>query len=162
MLKPLWWLLLAALVIVVDQASKAAVIAHLQLHESVSLTSFFNLVLVFNYGASFSFLANAGGWQHWLFVGLALCVSAALVYMLFQQAHDHLLALALSLVLGGAVGNLIDRLRYGGVADFLDFHWAGVHFPAFNVADSAITAGVALLLLQQLFFATKSEPSAKS
>lgn len=154
--KYLRWLGLALFVIVLDQMSKAAILAHLQLHQSLALTSFFNLVLLFNYGASFSFLADAGGWQHWLFVVLALCVSGWLIAMLRRHADETLLALAMSLVLGGALGNLIDRLHYGAVADFLDFHLAGVHFPAFNVADTAITLGVALLLWQQLLLAKKS------
>lgn len=143
------WLALAGGVIALDQATKAAVMAAFRLGESLPLTSFFDLVFVFNRGAAFSFLANAGGWQKWFFVVLALGISAWLVTMLRQHAHDRLLSVALALILGGALGNVIDRLRFDAVVDFLDFHWAGWHFPAFNVADSAISVGVALMLLHQ-------------
>jgi signal peptidase II len=148
------WLLLAALVIVLDQASKAAVLASFQPHESLALTSYFNLVLAFNPGAAFSFLSNAGGWQKWFFIALALGISVWLVVMLYQANRlavpDRLLSLALSMILGGALGNVIDRFRFDAVVDFLDFHIAGHHWPAFNVADSAITVGVALMLLHSL------------
>jgi signal peptidase II len=149
---PLW---LAGTVIVLDQLTKAWVAAAFRLHEAVTVTPFFNLVFVFNTGAAFSFLRDAGGWQRWLFVGLAFGVSAWLVVMLRQHARERLLPTALALILGGALGNVIDRLRFGAVVDFLDFHWAGIHFPAFNVADSAITVGVALMLWQQ--FTQKEE-----
>lgn len=144
------WLALAGGVIALDQATKAAIMAAFRLGESIALTDFFNLVLVFNRGASFSFLADAGGWQKWLFVFLALGISVWLVAMLRQNSGDRLLSVSLSLILGGALGNVIDRLRFDAVVDFLDFHWAGWHFPAFNVADSAISVGVALMLLHQL------------
>jgi signal peptidase II len=124
--------------------------------ERQSVTSFFNLVLVFNPGASFSFLADAGGWQKWFFVGLALAISLWLLSMLRKHAHERLLPAALSLILGGAIGNVIDRLRFDAVVDFLDFHLAGYHWPAFNVADSAITVGVALMLLHQFRFGKES------
>lgn len=143
------WLALAALVIVLDQVTKQWVVGSFRLMESVPVTSFFNLVLVLNPGASFSFLAGAGGWQKWFFIVLALAVSAWLLGMLRQHAAERLLPVALSLILGGALGNVIDRLRFDAVVDFLDFHFAGYHWPAFNVADSAITVGVALMLLQQ-------------
>lgn len=143
------WLALAGAVIALDQLTKALVMAAFRLGEGVALTGFFNLVFVFNSGAAFSFLADAGGWQKWFFVVLALGVSAWLTAMLRQSAGDRLLASALTLILGGALGNVIDRLRFDAVVDFLDFHWAGWHFPAFNVADSAITVGVALMLLHQ-------------
>ena len=143
------WLALAALVIVLDQVTKQWVVGSFRLMESVPETSFFNLVLVLNPGASFSFLAGAGGWQKWFFIVLALAVSAWLLVMLRQHAAERLLPVALSLILGGALGNVIDRLRFDAVVDFLDFHFAGYHWPAFNVADSAITIGVALMLLQQ-------------
>ena len=143
------WLALAALVVVLDQASKQWVLVSFKVMESLTVTPFFNLVLVFNPGASFSFLADAGGWQKWFFVALALGISAWLVHMLHQHAAERLLPAALSLVLGGAVGNVIDRLRFDAVADFLQVHYAGWYFPAFNLADSAITLGVALMLLHQ-------------
>jgi signal peptidase II len=143
------WLLLAGIVIVIDQITKLSVLGSFYLHEHRAVTDFFNLVLVFNAGAAFSFLSSAGGWQKWFFVGLALVISGWLVTMLRQHANERLLPAALSLILGGALGNVIDRLRFDAVVDFLDFHVAGYHWPAFNVADSAITIGVGLMLLQQ-------------
>jgi signal peptidase II len=143
------WLLLAAIVLVLDQASKTWILASFPHTERQSVTSFFNLVLVFNPGASFSFLADAGGWQKWFFVVLALGISLWLLSLLRKHAQERLLPAALALILGGAVGNVIDRLRFGAVVDFLDFHLAGYHWPAFNVADSAITVGVALMLWHQ-------------
>lgn len=143
------WLGLAGAVIVLDQFTKALIVAALHPGDAAAVTSFFNIVFVFNAGASFSFLADAGGWQRWFFVVLALAISVWLVFMIRQHAGERLLAGALSLILGGALGNVIDRLRFGAVVDFLDFYWAGAHFPAFNVADSAISVGVALMLLHQ-------------
>lgn len=144
------WLALAGVVSLADFLSKAWVISAFHLHESLAVTSFFNLVLVFNPGASFSFLADAGGWQRWFFVVLALAISVWLIVMIRQHAAERLMPAALALVLGGAFGNVIDRVRFGAVVDFLDFHVAGWHWPAFNVADSAISVGVILLIWQQL------------
>lgn len=144
------WLGLAGAVIALDQATKAWIVAAFLLHQAVPVTPFFDLVFVFNPGAAFSFLRDAGGWQKWLFVALAFGISSWLFVTIRQHARERLLPAALSLILGGALGNVIDRLRYDAVVDFLDFHWAGMHFPAFNVADSAITVGVALMLWQQL------------
>ena len=143
------WLALALLVLVLDQISKGWVLANFRLMDRQIVTSFFNLVLVFNPGASFSFLADAGGWQKWFFVALALAISLWLLGLLRKHAQERLLPAALSLILGGALGNVIDRLRFDAVVDFLDFHLAGYHWPAFNVADSAITVGVALMLWHQ-------------
>ena len=145
------WLALAGAVVVADFATKAWVLAAFRPHETLPVTSFFNLVLVFNPGASFSFLADAGGWQRWFFVALALAISAWLAITIRRHANERLLPAALALVLGGALGNVIDRLRFGAVVDFLDVHAFGWHWPAFNVADSAITVGVILLIWQQLF-----------
>ena len=147
------WLGLATVVVVLDQVSKAWVLGSLHLMERHIVTSFLNLVLVFNPGASFSFLADAGGWQKWFFVVLALGISFWLLGLLHRHAQERLLPVALSLILGGAIGNVIDRLRFDAVVDFLDFHLAGYHWPAFNVADSAITVGVALMLWHQFRFA---------
>jgi signal peptidase II len=147
--KPEAWFGLAVLVVGLDWASKLWVLGSFQVGESLPVTGFFNLVLVFNSGAAFSFLAGAGGWQKWFFVGLALAVSIWLAIEIRRHAQESLLPAAFALVLGGALGNVIDRLRFGAVVDFLDFHVAGWHWPAFNVADSAITIGVALLLWQQ-------------
>lgn len=143
------WLLLAALVVALDQASKGWMLTQFHPGEARPVTDFFNLVLVFNRGAAFSFLADAGGWQHWFFIGLAVVVALWIVAMLRQHARERLLPAALALILGGALGNVIDRLRLGAVVDFLDLHLAGTHWPAFNLADSAITLGVALMLIQQ-------------
>ena len=150
------WLVLAAIVLILDQISKTWILASFRHMERQTVTSFFNLVLVFNPGASFSFLADAGGWQKWFFVVLALVISLWLVSMLRKHAHERLLPAALSLILGGALGNVIDRLRFDAVVDFLDFHVAGYHWPAFNVADSAITVGVALMLLHQFRYGKES------
>ncbi len=150
------WLALATFVVLLDQASKAWVLGSFRLMEHYVVTPFFNLVLVFNPGASFSFLADAGGWQKWFFVVLALGISLWLLSLLRHHAQERLLPAALSLILGGAIGNVIDRLRFDAVVDFLDFHLAGYHWPAFNVADSAITVGVALMLWHQFRFGKES------
>jgi len=145
------WLLLAAAILALDQYTKYLVTERLLLHEVVPVTPFFNLVLVYNRGAAFSFLAQAGGWQNGLFIAIALGASLWILYLLRKHPHDTLFCLALSLVLAGALGNLIDRLQFGAVVDFLDFHAFGWHWPAFNMADSAITCGAALLIWDALF-----------
>ena len=151
------WLALALLVLVLDQISKGWVLANFRLMDRQIVTSFFNLVLVFNAGASFSFLADAGGWQKWFFVALALGISLWLLSLLRKHAQERLMPAALSLILGGAIGNVVDRLRFDAVVDFLDFHLAGYHWPAFNVADSAIFVGVALMLWHQFRFGKENE-----
>ena len=151
------WLALAAFVVLLDQVSKAWVLASFRYMESLVVTPFFNLVLVYNSGAAFSFLADAGGWQKWFFIVLALGISAWLLSLLRQHADERLLPLALSLILGGAIGNVIDRLRFDAVVDFLDLHLAGYHWPAFNVADSAITVGVLLMLWHQIRYGKDTE-----
>ena len=141
------WLWLSALVIVLDQVTKWLAVGLLDPYQPVPVVPFFNLTLMFNTGAAFSFLAGAGGWQRWFFAGFAILMSAVLVAWLLRLAPgERLMAVALSLVLGGAVGNLIDRLDTGRVVDFLDVYVGDWHWPAFNVADSAITLGVILLL----------------
>lgn len=140
------WLLLAGVVIAIDQASKYAAVAALAGQPPVEVTSFFNLVLVYNRGAAFSFLAGAGGWQRELFTVIALAASVWIVWLLYRYPRQRLFCLALALVLGGALGNVIDRIMIGAVVDFLDFHAWGWHWPAFNAADSAITCGALLLL----------------
>jgi signal peptidase II len=146
----LTWLAIAFLIIVLDQLTKTLILGHYQLGDSTRITSFFNLVRVHNTGAAFSFLAGASGWQRWFFVGLGAVASIFIIYMLRTQGHQKMFAWALSLILGGALGNVIDRLMHGYVVDFFDFHWAGWHFPAFNIADSAITVGAALLIFDEL------------
>lgn len=145
------WLALAGLVVVLDQATKSWVLAVFHHGESLVVTPFFNLTLLFNTGASFSFLADAGGWQRWFFIVLALAVSVWLVLLLRQHAGERAMAASLALILGGAVGNVIDRIRLGAVTDFLHFHWHEHYFPAFNVADSCITVGVILMIWYELF-----------
>ncbi len=141
------WFALAALIVAADQATKWAILAHFAAGESRALTGFFNLVLVFNKGAAFSMLADAGGWQTPLLAAFALIAAAVVGFLLLRNPHKRLLCLGLALILGGAIGNLIDRLRYGQVVDFLDLHALGWHWPAFNVADSAISIGAVLLIL---------------
>ena len=142
------WLLVAAAVVVVDQWTKVLATANLDLYRPVELTAWLNLTLAHNTGAAFSLLSDASGWQRWFFLAVALVVSAVVVVWLWRTArHEWPQALALSLVLGGAIGNVVDRLRLGYVVDFIDVHAAGWHWPAFNVADSAISVGVVVLLL---------------
>ncbi|MBI4207873.1 MAG: lipoprotein signal peptidase [Betaproteobacteria bacterium] len=140
------WLVLAGAILVVDQLTKFAITSSFALHEVVPVTPFFNLVLVYNPGAAFSFLADAAGWQKGLFIAIALVASVWIVYLLRKHAQQTLFCWALSLVLAGALGNVIDRVQFGAVIDFLDFHAFGWHWPAFNVADAAITCGAALLI----------------
>lgn len=145
------WLWLSALAIVLDQASKQAVDAGMQLYESIKVMPFLNLTYVHNAGAAFSFLSDAGGWQRWFFAVLATTISFVLVIWLTRlKKHEILLGAALALILGGALGNLIDRVAYGYVIDFIEVYYQHWHFPVFNIADSAITLGVALLLLESM------------
>ncbi len=144
------WLGVALIILMLDQLTKIAVVGAFQLGETLPITSFFNLVRVHNPGAAFSFLADAGGWQRWFFTGLGVLAAGVMVYLLRMHAGQTLFCLALSLLLGGAVGNVIDRLLYSYVIDFLDFYYDTWHFPAFNVADSAITVGAGLLILDEL------------
>jgi len=141
-------LALAVLVIALDQASKLAVLRLLRPYETMPLVPGFNLTLAFNRGASFSFLAEADGWQRWLFSGIS-AVAAVVIMVLLRRTSpaDRLNGYGLALVLGGAIGNLVDRLRLGHVIDFFDVYYRAWHFPAFNIADSAITIGAALLVL---------------
>jgi signal peptidase II len=146
------WLGLSFLVIALDQCSKQLVDRSLQLFESITLLPFFQLTYVRNTGAAFSFLAGAGGWQRWAFIALAVSASGAIGYWLYKlDKSRHFEAAAWALVLGGAVGNLIDRALFGYVIDFLDVFYGEWHFPAFNVADSAITVGVGMLLIDSVW-----------
>jgi signal peptidase II len=154
----LWvWLALAVIVIGLDQLTKTLIVGQLALHESVPITSYFNIVRAHNTGAAFSFLAGAAGWQRWFFVALGLVASAFIVWMLRRHPEQALFCFAVSLILGGALGNVIDRLMHGYVVDFLDFHFQFLaplfpqgHFPSFNMADSAITTGAVCLVLDEL------------
>ncbi len=144
------WLGLALAIILCDQLSKLSIMHAYAYGESHPLTSFFNLVLVYNPGAAFSFLAKAGGWQRWAFIALGIAAALFITYLLKRHSGQKLFCTALSLILGGALGNVVDRLLYGHVIDFLDFHLRGWHWPAFNVADSAITCGAILLIIDEL------------
>jgi signal peptidase II len=144
------WLAVATLVIALDQATKVSIQRAFAYGESLPLTSFFNLVLTYNKGAAFSFLSAASGWQGWLFTLVGVGASVFIVWLLVRHGRQRLFGLALALILGGAIGNVIDRLAYGHVVDFLDFHLGGWHWPAFNVADSGIVCGAALLILDEV------------
>ena len=144
------WLGWAMLLLIADQFTKVLIMGYYQLGDSTQVTPFFNIVRVHNSGAAFSFLASAGGWQRWFFTAIGLGAALLMVWLLKKHAAQKLFAFAIASILGGAVGNVIDRVLYGYVVDFLDFHWRGWHFPAFNVADSAITVGAACLILDEL------------
>lgn len=144
------WLSIALIVIVLDQLSKATIVRHFQEGDGFIVTSFFNLVRVHNHGAAFSFLASASGWQRWLFVGLGAVAAVFIVWMLRSHPGQKLFSWALALILGGALGNVIDRLVHGYVVDFIQLHAMGWAFPSFNIADSAITVGAGLLILDEL------------
>lgn len=157
-----WWIypLIASLIGALDQAVKYAVVATMPYRASYEITSFFNLVHVWNTGAAFSFLADAGGWQRYFFTVIGIGVSVALAWMLKRGVASRLEAAAYTLIMGGAVGNIVDRLARGFVVDYLDFHWRGWHWPAFNVADIAITGGAVLMVASSFF--TASAPSGES
>ena len=144
------WLALAVIIILADQFTKVLILGSFQYGDSTRITSFFNLVRVHNHGAAFSFLANMGGWQRWLFTGIGIGAAVLIVWLLKNHAGQKLFAFALACILGGAIGNVIDRVLYGYVVDFLDFYWKGWHFPAFNIADSAISIGAVCLILDEL------------
>ena len=152
-----WWGL-ALVILTVDQLTKWAIVSHFTLYESLTLTSYFNLVRVHNTGAAFSFLSEAGGWQRWFLSGIAVAAIGFMGWMLRGARGNTPICLALAMILGGAIGNLVDRLLFGYVVDFLQFHWSflevlfrGGYFPSFNVADSAISVGAVLLLWSEFF-----------
>jgi len=151
------WLGLALIILIADQFTKVLILGAYQLGDSTAVTSFFNIVRVHNTGAAFSFLASAGGWQRWFFTALGVSAALFILWMLKAHSGQRLFSFALACILGGAVGNVIDRVLYGYVVDFLDFHWTwlkpvfpGGHFPAFNIADAAITVGAIALILDEL------------
>lgn len=149
------WLLLSAVVVALDLWTKSLASESLTLYRPLEITSWLNMTLAHNYGAAFSFLSDAGGWQRWLFTGLALVVTLVLVVWMFRlRAGEKLTGAALGLIIGGAIGNLTDRIRHGYVVDFIDVYYQDWHWPAFNVADSAITCGVILLLIDGLILST--------
>ncbi|WP_045226642.1 signal peptidase II [Methyloterricola oryzae] len=152
------WLWLSGLVVLLDQISKRVVDASMQLHETIELIPCFQLTYLRNQGAAFSFLSEAGGWQRWFFITLALVASVAISIWLKRLPKDRRFeACAWALVLGGAIGNLIDRILYGYVIDFFDAYYANWHWPAFNIADSAITVGVGMLLIDAVMAARTAD-----
>ena len=153
---PWVWLAVTALVVLLDWYSKALVSEALELYRPVEVFSWLNITLAHNYGAAFSFLSDAGGWQRWFFIVLASGVSLVLlVWLLRLPKQEWLTGLGLALILGGAIGNLVDRIQLGYVVDFIDVYYKNWHYPAFNVADSAITCGVVLLLVDALLLSRR-------
>jgi signal peptidase II len=154
--QPTWWqrmlpwLGLAIGIILIDQLTKITIEQRFEFGDVKPVTGFFNVVLAYNKGAAFSFLASASGWQGGFLIAIAVAASVFILYLLARHGHQRLFALALAMILGGAVGNVIDRIVYGHVIDFLDFHWGDWHWPAFNLADSAIVGGAALLIVDEL------------
>ncbi|MDB5857444.1 MAG: lipoprotein signal peptidase [Ramlibacter sp.] len=145
------WLGLALIVLIADQFTKILILGYYQYGDSTYVAPFFNIVRAHNTGAAFSFLAAASGWQRWLFTGIALAAVVFILYLLRSHAHQKLFAFALACILGGAIGNVVDRLLHGYVVDFLQFHWGNRwYFPAFNIADAGITIGAACLVLDEL------------
>lgn len=143
------WLVVAAVIIVADQQSKAWVSTHFFDYERYNIWPFFDLTLMYNTGAAFSFLAGGSGWQKWFFIGVAAVATVLILYWLHRNPNEKTFCLALSLILGGAIGNVLDRLQHGHVVDFLLFYWKDAYFPAFNVADIAITLGAFLLIADE-------------
>ncbi|MEX1167053.1 MAG: signal peptidase II [Hydrogenophaga sp.] len=160
----LWpWLGLAAVVLLADVVTKILILQNYQLGDSTFVTSFLNIVRAHNPGAAFSFLAGAGGWQRWFFTAIGIAAAIFIVWMLRSHSGEKLFSFALACILGGAIGNVIDRIVHGYVVDWVDFHWDflsgifhGGHFPAFNVADSAITVGAIALILDELLRVRRS------
>jgi signal peptidase II len=144
------WLGLALLVLIADQFTKVLILGYYQLGDATYVTSFFNVVRVHNLGAAFSFLASSSGWQRWFFMGIGIAAAFFIIWMLRSHAGQKLFSFALACILGGAIGNVVDRSLHGYVVDFLDFHYGNWHFPAFNIADSAITIGAVCLILDEL------------
>ncbi|GGI68916.1 signal peptidase II [Shewanella gelidii] len=156
------WYWVAVIVILADQLSKQWIVANFELRQTIELLPIFNITYARNYGAAFSFLSDAGGWQRWLFTIIAVGFSALLTYWLRKQPSDMWrLNLAYTLVIGGAIGNLADRLYYGYVVDFLDFYWNTSHFPAFNIADSAICVGAGLIILDSFIAPNETQNTGK-
>jgi len=151
------WTIISIVIIVLDQITKAIATANLNMFDPVPVMPMFNFTLMHNTGAAFSFLSDAGGWQRWFFTALASIVSVVIIIWIKRlSAHEKLMAICLSLILGGAIGNLIDRVRFGYVVDFIDVYYNDAHWPAFNIADSAITVGAILMII--LSFRSEKEP----
>ncbi len=153
----LWpWLAWALVLLILDQFTKTLILGYYRLGDATYITSFFNIVRAHNTGAAFSFLADAGGWQRWLFTGIGVVATLFILWQLRAHPEQKLFCFSLSSILGGAVGNVVDRMMHGYVVDFLDFHIGSWHFPAFNIADSAITVGAACLILDELLRVKRS------
>lgn len=155
------WLGLSFVIIALDQASKWAIVKWVELYRSIPVSEFLDITYLRNTGAAFSFLADASGWQRWFFIILGIVVSIIIIFWLRQlkASEQRLLVLGLSLVAGGAIGNVIDRIHLGYVVDFIHVHWGDAYFPAFNVADSAITVGAVFLIIDALFLSGKAQPN---
>jgi signal peptidase II len=151
------WLGLALIILIADQFTKVLILGYYRYGDSTTVTSFFNIVRAHNTGAAFSFLASASGWQRWFFTVLGIAAAIFIIWMLRSHAGQKLFSFALACILGGAVGNVVDRLLHGYVVDFLQFHWGGWYFPAFNVADSTITVGAVCLILDELLRVRRSK-----
>lgn len=156
----LWpWLGWALLILIADQLTKTLILGAYQLGDATPITSFFNIVRAHNTGAAFSFLAGSGGWQRWFFVAIAVVATVLIVWQLRKHPEQKLFCFSLASILGGAIGNVVDRLQHGYVVDFLDFYWGRSHFPAFNVADMAISAGAVCLILDEILRARRAKLS---
>ena len=144
------WLGLALILLIADQFTKVLILGYYRLGDATYITNFFNVVRVHNTGAAFSFLASASGWQRWFFTTIGLVAAVFIIWMLKSHPGQKLFSFALACILGGAIGNVVDRLLHGYVVDFLDFHYGNWHFPAFNIADAAISVGAACLILDEI------------
>ena len=153
------WLGLALVVFIADQITKALILGYYRLGDTTHVTSFFNVVRAHNTGAAFSFLAGASGWQRWFFTAVGIAAACFIVWLLRSHAGQRLFSFALACILGGAIGNVVDRLMHGYVVDFVQVHWHGWYFPAFNVADSAITVGAACLILDEFLRVRRARPA---
>lgn len=153
---------IVSIIVILDQITKIWADRTLEMYQQIPITSFFNITKAYNYGAAFSFLDNEGGWQRWLFTGISFVVSIVLIVWLYRMSRlEKWLSLAIALILGGAIGNLIDRALYGYVVDFIQVYWQTSYFPSFNVADAAISCGT-VLLLGLTFFEKKDESEVKA
>jgi signal peptidase II len=153
-----WYVLLALGVLIADQITKWWAQMSLPMAQAIKVTDFLNWFLIYNPGAAFSFLSRADGWQRWLFTVIGIVAAVVIIWLLQKNTHDRPFCLALSLILGGAIGNVLDRLLYGAVVDFIDVHYDGWHWPAFNIADSAISIGATLIVINEIRRAIKDRP----
>ena len=153
-----WYVLLALGVLIADQITKWWAQMSLPMAQAIKVTDFLNWFLIYNPGAAFSFLSQADGWQRWFFTVIGIVAAVVIIWLLQKNTHDRPFCLALSLILGGAIGNVLDRLLYGAVVDFIDVHYDGWHWPAFNIADSAISIGATLIVINEIRRAIKDRP----